>query len=120
MSTFQRKIRRAHGNAHANLRANIPLLCTKGLTGYGAQCLTIEDGIILDGTWKGNVINASDPYTYVSRVRNSSMCVFLKPLRRINPLKQDTATVQNLERPLTLVKLLRYLRKLDDIGEGNY
>jgi hypothetical protein len=63
-------------------RANVPLICVEGVTGYGAQCLTMEDGIVVQGTWLGNsYISASGPYTHMSRVRNFSKCVFLKDLR---------------------------------------
>jgi hypothetical protein len=64
------------------LGPNVPLICVEGVTGYGAQCLTMEDGIVVQGTWLGNsYISASGPYTHMSRVRNFSKCVFLKDLR---------------------------------------
>jgi hypothetical protein len=61
-------------------RANVPLICVEGVTGYGAQCLTMEDGIVVQGMWLGKVIPASGPYTHMSRVRNFGKCVFLKKL----------------------------------------
>jgi hypothetical protein len=103
-------------------RANIPLLCVEGLTGYGAQCLTMRDGIVLDGDWcsyeedeedddseqrrKRNVIWASVPYTSISRVRNSSKCVVLNPLR--------VSTLRKFSLPKDLVADWRRLQALKD------
>jgi hypothetical protein len=102
-------------------RANIPLLCVEGLTGYGAQCLTIWDGIVLDGDWcsyeededdvtkqrsKRNVIWASTPYTSISRVRNSSKCVVLNPL--------CVSTLRKFSLPKDLVADWRRLQALKE------
>jgi hypothetical protein len=99
-------------------RANIPLLCVEGLTGYGAQCLTIPDGIVLEGNWRSNeetedeatkhgkqdVIWASTPYTSISRVRNPSKCVLLHPLR--------VSTLEKFALPQDLVADWRRLQEL--------